>query len=276
MKVENEVAVIYLKYPRARGLARQTSKLVDIEEEETTDAHLLQDEGCEYAFQQRNVHGTVKTHISASTTPSSVVPQMGQIIVEIDIFQYSIQADIADEGFWEECDDSEYFLNRYLSCPLFDQTPRQREENDHEGLGRPHPVNQKPEAAGAHTEMEKPVVNLVEGSPISKAIHDQSGLDIGNAGRDCSDNLSSDRDTDTDVSESDDSASQASLYQRLCGIKGRGEENKKEFGSPILDPMMQKLVDRVMEEFWVVFGAVMFTDPGSAREVEPLMEAIRQ
>jgi hypothetical protein len=35
--------------------------------------------------------------------------------------------------------------------------------------------------------------------------------------------------------------------------------------------MMQKLVDRVMEEFWVIFGAVMFTDPESAGEIEPLV-----
>jgi hypothetical protein len=250
VKQENKEVVMDLKRLQAREMPRQPSKLVDIEEEGTTDVSPITDEGCEYDFQQRNPRGAVKTHISASTTPSFVVPQMGQIIVEIDIFQYSTQADIADEGFWEERDDSEKFLHRYLPCPLLDQ----------------------PSHAGANMEMEKHVINLVERSPISKAIHDQSGLDIGNAGRDCSDSLSSNRDTDTDNSESDDSGSQASLYQRLCGIKGRGEEDKKEFGPPILDPMMEKLVDRVMEEFWVIFGAVMFTDPESAGEIESLVD----
>jgi hypothetical protein len=122
MKQENEEVVMDLKHSRAREMPRQPSKLVDIEEEGTTDVQLLQDEGCEHDFQKRNLRGAVKTHILASTTPSSVMPQMGEIIVETDIFQFAIQADIADQSFWEERDDSEKFFTPILSAPTLRPT----------------------------------------------------------------------------------------------------------------------------------------------------------
>jgi hypothetical protein len=69
--------------------------------------------------------------------------------------------------------------------------------------------------------------------------------------------------TDPDISESDDSDSQASLYQRVSAAMSREGQSLEQFRRPILDRERRSLVYRVMEEFWVIFGNTLVADSES-------------
>jgi hypothetical protein len=69
--------------------------------------------------------------------------------------------------------------------------------------------------------------------------------------------------TDPEISESDKSDSQASFYQRVSAAMNRECQNLEQFRRPILDRERRSLVDRVMEEFWVIFGNTLVADSES-------------
>ncbi len=92
------------------NLAEQSTKLVGNETEGMKDAKRMQDEGWEYGFYQGDFRSSVKTHIWASIFPTSAhVPPEGQILIEKSIFQFFADADTANQGLWEENDDSDQF-----------------------------------------------------------------------------------------------------------------------------------------------------------------------
>jgi hypothetical protein len=88
-------------------------------------------------------------------------------------------------------------------------------------------------------------------------------LDDDHAGEYRSNRSSSTEKTDPDISESDESDSQASFYQRVSAAMNREGQNLELFRRPILDRERRSLVDRVMEEFWVIFGNTLVADSES-------------
>ena len=51
-----------------------------------------------------------------------------------------------------------------------------------------------------------------------------------------------------------DNTSGSSIYQELCDVSGEDTEGHQEVVASALDPMRQALVDRLMDEFWMIFG----------------------
>ncbi len=80
-------------------------------------------------------------------------------------------------------------------------------------------------------------------------------LDDDHAGGCHSNRSNSTENTDPDISESDESDSQASFYQRVSAAMRREGQ--------ILEQFRRSLVDRVMEEFWLIFGNTMLADSES-------------
>jgi hypothetical protein len=65
------------------------------------------------------------------------------------------------------------------------------------------------------------------------------------------------RQSNSSNSQSDGSNSGDSVYQNVCN----GDEDQETCALSILDPIRRGLVDKVMGEFWVIFGQTMLTDP---------------
>ena len=247
------------------NLGEQSTELVGDETEGMKDANRIQDEGCEYDFYQGDFRSSVKTHIWASISPTSAVAPKGQILIEKSIFQYFVNADTADEGFWEGNDDSDQFSKQYTPRPLLEDSNLKLESNYGVvgGLGGPTPAFPSYGNAKVNIEVER---NSMESFEEVEATSNEVGeceLDEDHAGGYCSNRSSSIEKTDPDISESDESDSQASFYQWVSAAMGREGQNLEQFRRPILDRERRSLVDRVMEEFWVIFGNTLVADSES-------------
>jgi hypothetical protein len=241
----------------------QSTELYNDEHDGTKSTKRMQDEGCEYDFYQRDSRAHVKTHIWAS--PTSVAAPKSQILIEQSIFQYFVHADTVDEGFWDGNDDSDQFLKQYTLQPLFDEHDFKL-EGKYGGVGKLGGLtNDDPnhEITEVNTEIEKISLELFEsvgGTPDWASKCRLSGDDVGGY---CSNRTSCTGSTDPDISETDESDSQASFYQNLSGTIGREAEGLGQSSRPILDRERRRLVDRVMEEFWGIFGDTLFADSES-------------
>jgi hypothetical protein len=66
--------------------------------------------------------------------------------------------------------------------------------------------------------------------------------------------------SETNSSGQDESSGAGSVYQDVCGAIHSGAPDAHKFPQPILDPIRRALVDRVMDEFWIIFSQMASTD----------------
>ena len=177
-----------------------------------------------------------------------------------------VHADTADEGFWEGDDESDQFLKHYTPRPLLEDS-NLKFESDYGGVGGGlgYPALGFPSHGNAEVNI-KVERNSMDSSEEVEATPNEIGeceLDGDHARGYCSNRSSSTEKTDPDISESDESDSQASLYQRVSAAMSREGQSLEQFRRPILDRERRSLVGRVMEEFWVIFGNTLVADSES-------------
>jgi hypothetical protein len=206
----------------------------------------------------------VKTHIWASSSPTSVAAPKSQILIEQSIFQYFVLADTADEGFWDGNDDSDQFLKQYTPRPLLGDSDLRVKGNYGVGeLCGPPPGCPSDGNAKLNIKVQRNSLESFEEVEVTPNEGGECERDDDHAEGYCSNRSSSIENTNPDISESDESDSQASFYQRVFAAVGREGQSLEQFRQPILDRERRSLVDRVMEEFWVIFGNSLLADSES-------------
>jgi hypothetical protein len=239
----------------------QSHKLVDIKEE-IEGVHLFPNNDCQTLSKGHEDSGTEQSSVSVSNVETFTILTDNTSAIQ----SITSKVDDFSEDAWKKDDNCGLSVSSHSSKDHVDQFPGR--PGSGEFCDELHHEIRTCDDAEDNGGTGKPLINQSgHGSANGRSHCGLEAIDACECYPDRSSNSS-----DTNISESDDSTSNGSMYQQVCSVIGNGDQDQKDFALPILDPMRRELVDKVMEEFWIIFGQIMCADPDSSERNGSLVD----